>query len=146
MKIEDNYSTGDFMETKSVIAIQHGKVIKAVMCETGDYVDLAPRLQKYWKDENKVQHLIDQGYQKSINDFDNVPSDTKHPAMTFYNFTDFMRYFEKDFCEDYYILAENIWYYTGIGYRTVDPLEIKLLDLTRIKSDPVGGCLIHSHL
>lgn len=135
------------METKSAIAMQTGGRIKAIMCETGDYVDLAPRLQQFWNTEN-VTNLIAQGNQEAILDDANVPSKTFTPALTFFSFEDFMRHFEGLFCEEYYILADGIWYYASAGARSVTLLDIKIKSLTRARPfDENGpGCVIHGHV
>jgi len=136
------------METKSVIALQDGRTIRAVMCETGDYVDLAPRLHKLWK-LDQIKKIIEEGNQESIEDDSNTPSDPSVPAVTFYNFSDFMRYYEKMFCEDYYIMDTNegTWYYAGLGDRSTVLLELKIQPLYRKRTDPESGgfCHIHPH-
>lgn len=134
------------METKSAIAIIEGKVIKAVMCETGDYVDLAPCLQTYWKDQIRVENLINEGFQKSISSLENIPSEHSSPALKFFNFSDFMRYFEKFFCEDYYIMENGVWYYASAGERSVTPLDIKIRPLLRKPQDSSEAfCTVHNH-
>lgn len=132
------------METKSAIAIQHGKTIRAILCETGDYVDLGPRLQKFWTEE-MVQNLIKSGNQLELTETTGVVSDTPYPAVTFFSFEDFMRYFENQFCEDYYIMSEGVWYYAGAGYRSVTPLDMKLQPLYRPRPESDCGCSIHPH-
>jgi hypothetical protein len=137
------------METKSVIAIQSGLKIRAILCETGDYVDLAPRLRKLWI-LDQVKDLIEQGNQQSISDDSNIPSMPAVPAVTFYNFRDFMRYFENMFCEEFYIMDEGdgIWYYASPGSRTVTLLDIKLQPLFRKLANPdsdTGYCYVHNH-
>lgn len=134
------------METKSAIAILEGKQIKAILCETGDYVDLAPRLQDYWANKTKVTELIISGSQKCIKEDHGIPSDNPLPALTFFNFADFMFHFERDFCEDYYILDNNTWYYAGAGERKVTPLAVKLRPLLNPKHSDIGeSCSIHGH-
>jgi len=133
------------METKSAIAILEGKIIKAIMCESGDYVNLAPCLQSHWKDQARVKTLIDQGSQKYITESANQPADVATPALTFFNFADFMRHFEKFFCEDYYLMENGVWYYASAGERSVMPLDIKLLPLLRPKSEEEPFCKIHGH-
>ena len=136
------------METKSVIALQDGRTIKSIMCETGDYVDLGPRLLKLWK-LDQVKKLIEEGNQEAIGDDSNIPSNPTVPSSTFYNFSDFMRHYEKMFCEDYYIIDTNegVWYYAGLGDRSVTLLELKLQPLFRKQADPDSGgfCHIHPH-
>ena len=136
------------METKSVIALLDGRTIRAIMCETGDYVDQAPRLHKFWK-LDQVKRLIEEGNQEAIEENSNTPSNPAVPAVTFFNFADFMRYFEKMFCEDYYIMDTNegIWHYAGLGERSTTLLELKIQPLFRKPVDPEssGFCQIHPH-
>lgn len=133
------------METKSAIAIQNGKKITAILCETGDYVELGPCLQQHWT-EDRVENLIQQGSQYKITETSNVPSKEPLPASTFYTFDSFMRYFENMFCEDYYIISEGVWYYTGAGHRTVTNLDIKLQALSRTWTPEEIACMIHTRL
>lgn len=134
------------METKSAIAIVEGKTIRAIRCNTGDYVDLGPRLQDHWKDQEKVRGLIDQGYQQSISDTSNYPTERFEPAKKFFNLSDFMRHFENYFCEDYYIMDNDVWYYAGIGERSVQPLDVKLSSLRNpLNFDEFMSCKIHGH-
>jgi hypothetical protein len=134
------------METKSAIAIIEGNTFKAVMCETGDYVDLAPCLQQYWRDQLRVKKLIEEGFQKSITKLENFPCEKHTPALTFFNFLDFMRYFEKFFCEDYYIMDQNVWYYASAGERSVVPLDIKIQPLLRTSQNSAAEfCTVHDY-
>jgi hypothetical protein len=134
------------METKSAIAVMEGSLIKAVLCESGDYVDLAIRLQDHWTDQDRVKHLISQGTMESISTESFVCSKTPAPTLTFFTFADFMGYFEKYFCEDYYIMNAGIWYYTGPGLRSVTPLSVKLIPLRRSASEFVeSACQLHGH-
>lgn len=134
------------MDTKSAIAVLEGKIIKAVLCETGDYVDLAIRLQDQWKDLEKVKNLISQGTLESVSSDSFVLSKNPTPTLTFFNFNDFMRYFEKYPCEDYYIMEQGVWYYAGPGHRSVTPLDIKLISLRRGNTNFIEqACSIHGH-
>ena len=134
------------METKSAIGILEGSTIRAVLCESGDYVELAPRLQDFWSEKLKVVSLIDSGSQKCILNETGVPSDTPVLALRFFNFADFMSYFEARFCEDYYLLDDGVWYYASAGERKVIPLTVKLRPFLNPKhSDPSEGCPIHGH-
>ena len=134
------------METKSAIAVMEGKLLKAVLCETGDYVDLAICLQDHWKDQDRVKHLISQGTVESISVESFVVSKTSTPTLTFFTFADFMSHFEKYFCEDYYIMDNGIWYYAGPGLRSVTPLSVQLIPLRRSTSEFVeSACQIHGH-
>jgi hypothetical protein len=134
------------METKSAIAIANGTMITAVMCESGDYVDLAICLQDHWSDQDRVKNLISQGTIESISTESFVVSKNATPALKFFNFNDFMGHFEKYFCEDYYIMDNGIWYYAGPGRRSVIPLNVQLISLRRGPANFVEqACKLHNH-
>jgi hypothetical protein len=133
------------METKSAIAVLEGKTIRAILCSTGDYVDLAPRLHTHWQDQDRVKNLIDQGYQQSVAEDASQPTAVHHPAVKFFNFSDFMKYFEKEFCEDYYLMDNGTWYYASAGERSVIPLAIKISNLKPTNFVEAPACGFHNH-
>jgi len=134
------------METKSAIAITEGKMITAVLCESGDYVDLAICLQDHWTDQDRVKNLISQGTIESISTESFVVSKNTTPPLKFFNFNDFMSYFEKYPCEDYYVMDNGIWYYAGPGHRSVTPLSVQLIPLRRGPAEFVEqACGLHGH-